>query len=298
MSKCYGQFGPISIGDCGPKSENIVDTKSITQSISTTAQNSATSTDDRTIVVQGQNIVVNGKGPQCCNALNINQTANLKMYSQNKINNDFSNQISRTVIDNIDNKIDAVMESNKGALATDTAKLKQVLKTATEKYFQNATNQNNIQALAKRTIANQNTNVVINCAEFYNSTTGKSFGPVQTDAGCNINQQFVLDSFSLNVIDNVLKNISTETAVTQVMNELKSKLKSKSEGISDIISSYMAPLIIGAIVLFIIIGVVLFFFLKSNKSIKSGPGGFSVGRIRSQYLPSSGLNIRNRYKYF
>ena len=286
MSNCYGTVGPLSIGDCGPESSNIIDTKNITKNITNSVQQSMSSNTDDTISNQTQNVNISGLNPNCCSNFTVKQLTNLKLIKQDKITNEFSSNIGRAIVNSIDNSIDAAMSSNKGTLAgADVSKLKTSMKNYVENYFESNTNKSNIAESAKKVIGNQVQNVNIQCANYINDITNKPTGPI-SPSNCNIDQTFLLDSFSQSVIDNVFKDIQNDSAVNEAMNGLKSSLVSKSEGISDVISAWMGPIIIIAIVLFIVLGIVAYFFLKSDKKI-SGPGGFSVGRIRGHHLPST-----------
>jgi hypothetical protein len=204
---------------------------------------------------------------------------------QDKITNDFSSKIGRDIINSIDNSIDAAMSSNKGTLAgADVSKLKNSMKNYVENYFESNTNKSNITESLKKVIGNQAQNVNIQCANYINDITNKPTGPI-TPSNCNIDQTFLLDSFSQSVIDNVFKDILNDSAVNEAVNGLKSSFESKTEGVSDVVGAFGMYIIIGVIAVVLVLGVVAYFFLKSDKKI-SGPG-FSVGRIRGQHLPSS-----------
>ena len=268
------------------ESSNIIDTKNITKNITNMVQQTMTTKTEDTVSNQTQNVNIIGLNPQCCSNFTVKQLTNLKLISQDKINNDFSSQIGRTIVNSIDNAVDAGLSSKKGASASaDTAKLKNSIKNYVENYFESNTNKSNIAASAKKVIGNQAQNVNIQCANYVNDVTGKPTGPI-APSNCNIDQTFLLDSFSQSVIDNVFKDILNDSAVNEAANELKSKLESKTEGVSDVIGAFGMYIVIGIIVVVLVLGVVAYFFLKSDKKI-SGPGGFSVGRIRGQHLPSS-----------
>jgi len=269
MSQCFGTLPlGISIGDCGPSSENIMDTKMLTESVSRSLNNNMVKKSTETIAAQDQTVILNGT---CCQPFNVGQKLSMKMVSMDTIENDMNTTIKNSVLSNIDNSIDAKVKSSKGALAAaDTSKLKSAIKNYVSQKFDNEDVKNSIMEKALKTIASQNQRVVINCGDYVNEATGKTTGPVK-DTSCNITQDFVLDMFSQDLVQNVMAGVTESAAVNSAVNELKTSLDSKSEGVSDVISALTGPFAIIAIA--VIVGGGLFFFM-GGKSIFTG--GFNL----------------------
>lgn len=269
MSQCFGQlpFG-ISIGDCGPSSENIMDTKMLTESVSKSLNNNLIKKSTETIAAQDQTVILNGT---CCQPFNVGQKLSMKMVSMDTIENEMNTTIKNSVLSNIDNSIDAKVKSSKGFLGSaDTSKLKSAIKNYVSQKFDNEDVKNSIMEKAQKTIASQNQKVVINCGDYVNEATGQTTGPVK-DTSCNITQDFVLDMFSQDLVQNVMAGVTESAAVNKAVNDLKSSLESKGGGLEDVVGALTGPFAI--IVAAVVIGGLLFFFM-GGKNIFTG--GFNL----------------------
>ncbi len=265
MSQCYGTFPlGISIGDCGPSSENIMDTKMLTESVSKSLNNNLIKKATENVVAQDQTVILNGS---CCQPFNVNQKLSMKVVSMDTVENEMSTTIKNSVLNNIDNSIDAQLKSKKGLLASaDTSKLKNAIKNFVSQKFENEDVKNSIMEKASATIASQDQKVIINCGDYVNEATGEPAGPIK-DTSCNINQEFVLDMFSQDMVQNVMSGIQENEAVNKAVNDLKSKMDSSSEGLSDVIGALTGPLII------LVIGAIAFFLMGGTKIFT---GGFNL----------------------
>jgi hypothetical protein len=210
---------------------------------------------------QDQTVVLIGS---CCQPFNVNQKLNMKVVSMDTVENEMSTTIKNSVLNNIDNSIDAQLKSKVGLLAAkDTSKLKNAIKNFVSQKFENEDVKNSIMEKASATIASQDQKVTINCGDYVNEATGNPAGPIK-DTSCNINQEFVLDMFSQDMVQNVMSGIQDNEAVNTAINDLVSAQDSGSEGLSDVLNALFGPLIV------IVIGIIAFFLMGGTKIFTGG----------------------------
>jgi hypothetical protein len=260
---CYATVGGLSIGDCGAKTTNVIDTTSITKSITNSVQSKRDSSTNTSIANQNQRIVIDGMGPGCCQNFNASQTMRFKSVSKSDINDQFVTNIKASVTDKIDSAISAAMSSSTSLLARDTSKLSNSVKAYIEKQFQRESVKNSIKEKANNTIASQNQEITIKCADLWNRETGQYIKPIKP-SNCDINQDFVAEAFSSDVSKTIFKDIVNDSGVMDALNELKSKHEAKGEGFSDIIGSLTGIYAVIAIVVIAVVGIAAYFLLNGG----------------------------------
>jgi hypothetical protein len=295
---CFFQAGPISIGDCGPSSENIIKNKKITQSITSTVQNTMNSSSTTGITNQTQNVNINNaRVGVCCGNITVGQSLQLKTIRKENIDVNFINNIKNSLKTDISAGLDAFMSDKREDIApASLAKMKNSIENYVENYLSNSTNQNAIRNVATKTIANQTQNVNINCAELTNEATGQVMDPLNP-GNCTINQAMVFETFAQDVVKNVFKNIGDNADVTSSVNEVASKMKTESKGLGSIISSLMSGFMIWIIVTGIVLVSLIFLGPKLINAFTGGKGiksvsakGIEVGNIRNGRLLYNRIN--------
>jgi len=289
---CFFQAGPISIGDCGPKSENLMKNTKITKSISESVKQ--TMSDNRTTGVTQQTQNVNIRGARvgvCCGNIKVGQSLKLNTIKKENIDNNFLTKIANTMKQDISAGLAAFQSDEREDIApASLAKLKNSIENHIDAYFKNSSNQAAIKNSATKTIANQTQNVNIECADLTNDVTGKVMDPLNP-GDCTINQDMVFETFAQDVVKNVFANIEDNAEVTAIVNEIKSTSKTKSKGLGSIIKSLMSGYVL--IILIVIVGIIALVIggpaiikaMTGGKGFKSiGPEGVTVANIRSGRL--------------
>jgi hypothetical protein len=286
---CFFQAGPISIGDCGPKSENIIKNTKITKSITESVKQTMNSTSTTGITNQTQNVNIRGaRVGVCCGNITVGQSLSLKTIKKENIDNNFMTKIANSMKNDIRAGLDAFQSDKREDIApASLAKLKNSIENYVDSYFSNTSKQAAIRNAATKTIANQTQNVNIECADLTNDVTGQVMDPLNP-GNCTINQDMVFETFAQDVVKNVFADIQENAEVTSAINEVKSTMKTESKGLGSIISSLMTGWVL--VVLIVIVGIIALVIggpaiikaMTGGKGFKSiGPQGATVANIRS-----------------
>jgi hypothetical protein len=294
---CYTQIGPISIGDCGPSSKNIIDTSVLNESVKEVIQNVQNDNNNVDTINQTQNVEIIDKSEYCCNTLNITQLAAGTKLIKNTAVNDLVSDMATTFENNIQNALESSQATKTGFLATkDTSKLSNELKNAVKNYFESTSSQEAISKNINETLTNQTQGVVVRCVTYPGVTPKDTFDPLIPKDKCEISQQFLVNSVVENTVQNALKAIAKDKAVVKAMNELKATQKTTSAGLE---SMWGIFIILGIVIVVAIVGFVIFSntkggeaVLASGKDISFGKGGVS---ITAPTLPKASIKTLTDY---
>jgi hypothetical protein len=295
---CYGQvLGILSFGDCGGKSESLLETNILNEAVSKTIQQASTTTGNTTILAQNQNIsIVGGPHAFCCTDFKAGQAADAQIqYSTTAINN-LVGQISQTFQNNIDAALTASQANKKGLLAgADTSKMSATIKNAIKNYFETESDQNSIVETLNTTIGTQSQNLQLICpnlAEILSlpAEARKSFSGLPK-TGCQINRDFRLNLAATTCVKNVLESIQLQTAMAEIASTLETTQKNKGEGLSDLWGIFI---IIGVVIIVGIIAFVIWTNTKGGQQVLNQGGNF-MGSFKGITPPKS--NIRTLTDY-
>ena len=255
---CIGSFGPITLGDCGSSSKVKIETSNITKNISNSIQQSVSNVSDKSIAVQNQNVSLKGS---CCKPFVVSQGLSIKQANTSKFSGDFASKTAKTMSDSINNSVDQSASQITGLLGSTVGpKLQSAIKNATLKIAQSDSFKKSIQSKMSETFGSQNQNISIDCGETI-PTPPPTNAPAQEksklgDTGCYIDQNFVFDQVTNNLMETMMSDVMEDTQLTQVVNEAKQVMKTKSSGLEDLVSAFLGPY--AMIIIAVVIGLVIF----------------------------------------
>ena len=274
---CYGSFGPISIGDCGAKSKIKVETTSVTKNISNNIQQSVSSISNKTVVNQNQNVMLKDAG-RCCFPFKVKQGLKLNQIDTTKFKGDFATNTANKMSDTISNSLDQNTKQINDLLGSTVGpNLTMAIKNAVLKVTKSDKFKNSIQTKMSETFANQGQNVVITCSESGlvqtppppPGTKDPDTGKLMPDQGCYVDQDFIFDQVTNNLMETLMKDVSEDEQVSKFSNEAKQKLELESKGLVGLVSSLTGPMMWVAIAvvvgLVLIVPLVIFAFRVKSK---------------------------------
>lgn len=272
---CLASFGPISFGDCGPKSDIKIQTTSLSKNISSSIQQSVSSVSDKTIAVQNQNINLKGT---CCNPFVVKQGLSIKQANTSKFTANFSENVAKKMVDTINNSIDQVASQVTGVLgATNGPKLTAAIKNTVAKISESSAFKSSIQSKMSEAFGSQNQNINIDCGSGdiptpppppgqINPQTGQ---PIPT-AGCYIDQNFVFDQVTNNLMETLMNQVQNDDQLNAIVNDTKQKNTTEGKGLDSLLSALTGPMAIVAVVVIVglIVAVPLLIFAFKSKVSK------------------------------
>ncbi len=275
---CYGSIGPISLGDCGPKSSMSVKTTSSVTNNLTESLKSLQSSQSSTVILQDQDVTALNKA-KCCFPLKVSQGLTAVIVDTSKMTATFKSQTSNKIVSDIKNSLQQSADTKMGLLATPAGAN---LKTAIENTLTTMNNSGKIAQIVADKVSNvlakQNQKVLIDCgnsplaAELTPNPPASSGLP---DQGCYIDQNFVFQQTANNIMESVFNSISENTDVKRAIAEVQQTQKTESAGIDAITGQFfgawsnIAMMVAGVIGLIVIIGLVVIFWPGGNKSVDS-----------------------------
>ena len=258
---CYGSFGPISIGDCGPKSSIKVETTSVTKNISNSIQQSVSSISSKTVVNQNQNVML-AEGGKCCFPFIVKQGLKLNQIDTSKFKGEFATNTAKKMADTINNSLDQNTKQINDLLGSTVGpNLSMAIKQAVEKVSKSDSFKTSIQTKMNETFANQGQNVVITCSASGLVATPKppSINPdnkqPMPDQGCYIDQNFIFDQVTNNLMETLMKDVMEDDQVSVIANEAKQKLELENKGFVSLAQAFTGPLMWVAIA--VVVGLVI-----------------------------------------
>ena len=304
---CLGSLGPISLGDCGPKSSLSVKTTSTSVNNLTESLKSLQSNTSNTVIVQEQDVTVLNKA-YCCNPLKVAQGMKAVIVDTNKMTAEFKSKTATKMVDDINNAIDQAAKTTTGVLSsTNGAALKAAVSTELTKMNNTGKIANIIAQKVSNTLAKQNQKILIDCgvSPIADQTTPKPPASAGLpDTGCYIDQNFVFQQTANNIMQSVFTSLSTTESVSKVLNKIKQDNVTENKGVEAITGQFFGAwqniimMVAGVIGLIVIIGLVVLFWPGGNKSVEAladkaiqmksaSPVGAALGAAEnavSQYL--------------
>ena len=294
---CYGSIGPISMGDCGPKSSLSVKTTSNVTNNLTESLKSLQSSKTSTAILQDQDVTALNKA-RCCFPLKVAQGLTAVIVDTNKMSATFKSQTSNKIVSDIKNSLQQSADTKLGVLATPAGAN---LKTAIENTLNTMNTSNKIANIVaekvNNTLAKQNQKVLIDCgtsslaAELTPSPPASSGLP---DQGCYIDQNFVFQQTANNIMESVFNSISQNEDVKKAIAEVQQTQKTESAGldtitgqIADVAKSAISgyTMIIIAVVAAIVLAIpILIFAFKSGGSSEAPAVAPAVETAIAQFL--------------
>lgn len=288
---CLGSIGPISLGDCGPKSSlNIKTTSSVTNNL-TESLKSLQSQQSSTTILQDQDVKVLNAA-RCCKPLKVSQGLTAVIIDTSKITAQFKSETANKITTDIKNSLDQASKLTTGVLATPAGSN---LKTAIENALTTMNNTGKIADIVGQKVSNvlakQNQAVLIDCGTslFAEEMTPKP--PVEAnlpDQGCYVDQNFVFQQTANNIMESVFNSISNNTEVKKAIAEVKQTQETESKGLDTItgqIAGVAKSLISGGVMVYVaIIAAIVLFIPLIIWAFKSGGSSSSVEAAVSQFL--------------
>ena len=272
---CLASFGPIAFGDCGPKSDIKIETTSLTKNISNSIQQSVSNVSDKTIAVQSQNVKVKGS---CCRPLVIKQGLTIKQASTSKFTANFAESTAKTMKDAISSSLDQSASQITGVLgAVNGPKLTAAIKNTVEKITNSSAFKNSIQTKLSESFGSQNQNIDIDCGSGEIPTPlpppgqkNPATGQLIPDQGCYVDQNFVFDQVTNNLMETLMNQVSQDEQLTAIANEAKQKNTTEGKGFDSLIAAFTGPMAIVAVVVVValIAAVPLLIFAFKSKVSK------------------------------
>ena len=264
---CLGSIGPISLGDCGPKSSlNVKTTSSVTNNL-TEELKTLQSQKASTVILQDQDVIALNKA-KCCFPLKVSQGLTAVIVDTSKITAQFKSETANKITTDIQNSLDQSSKITNGLLSTPAGAN---LKTAIENTLTTMNNTGKIASIVGEKVSNvlakQNQKVLIDCGTSPLAAEITPRPPAEAnmpDQGCYIDQNFVFQQTANNIMESVFNSISNNVDVKKAIAEVKQAQEVESKGLDTITGqaagvakSFIAGgtmiyiAIIGAIVLFI-----------------------------------------------
>ena len=274
---CYGSIGPISLGECGPKSSLSVKTTSSVTNNLTESLKSLQSSQSSTVILQDQDVTVLNKA-RCCFPLKVAQGLTAVIVDTSKMTATFKSETSNKIVTDIKNSLQQSADTKVGLLATPAGAN---LKTAIENTLTTMNNTGKIADIVSQKVSNvlakQNQKVLIDCGsskladELTPSPPASSGLP---DQGCYIDQNFVFQQTANNIMESVFNSISQNEDVKRAIAEVSQSQKTESAGIDAITGHFFGAyqnIIIGVVAvigIILVVGLVVLFWPGGNKSVE------------------------------
>ncbi len=279
---CYGSIGPISMGDCGPKSSvSVKMTSSVTNNL-TESLKSLQSQQSSTVIMQEQNVDVMNAA-RCCKPLKVSQGLTAIILDTSKITAQFKSQTANNIVTDIKNSLNQASQLTTGVLATPAGSN---LKTAIENALTTMNNTGKIADIVGSKITNvlakQTQRILIDCGTSpiadeltpSPSAEAKAQYPELGDQGCYIDQNFVFQQTANNIMESVFNSISNNTEVKKAIADVVQDQKTESKGLDTItgqIADVAKSLISGGVMVYVaIIAAIVLFIPLIIWAFKSG----------------------------
>lgn len=296
---CYGSIGPISIGDCGPKSKMEVKTTSNVTNNLTESLKSLQSQNSNTVIMQDQTVDFKNAS-KCCRPFKVKQGLTAIIVDTSKMTSTFKSQTQNKIVSDIKNSLQQSADTQIGLLATPAGAN---LKTAIENTLNSMVTSNKIADIVATKVTNslakQSQKITIDCGTSpiadeitpEPSAEAKASNPQLGDKGCYIDQDFVFQQTANNIMESVFNSISQNEDVKRAIAEVQQTQKTKSEGIDAItgqIADVAKSLISGYkwVIIAVIAGIVLFIplIIWGFKSGGSSEAPAAIETAISQFL--------------
>jgi hypothetical protein len=270
---CLGSFGPITLGDCGPKSTlNVKTTTNISSAINDSLK-SVSSQETKTAVIQNQDVTLLNKTSTCCSPFKVQQNFKVTIVDENKMTDSFVSQQVSKLSTELVNSLDQASKMTTGVLAgANGGSLKAAVESALNQSSVKNKMADTFRKAVKNTLAKQSQNVFINCAVDSPPPPPSSSGMI--DTGCYIDQNFAFDMTTRNIMKGVFSALSEDVQVAKALNKIKQDNVSENKGldtitgqIADVAKSFISGYTI--IIIAVIAAVVLALPLLI-KAFKSG----------------------------
>jgi len=268
---CYGTIGPISLGECGPKSSLSVKTTSSVTNNLTESLKSLQSQNSNTVIMQDQTVDFKNAA-RCCKPFKVKQGLTAIIVDTSKMSATFKSQTSNKIVSDIKNSLQQSADTKMGLLATPAGAN---LKTAIENTLSTMNNTGKIADIVASKVTNslakQSQKITIDCGTSSladeitpePSREAKAANPTLGDKGCYIDQDFVFTQTANNIMESVFNSISQNEDVKRAIAEVSQTQKTESAGIDTItgqIASVANNLISGYkwVIIAVIAGIILF----------------------------------------
>lgn len=279
---CYGSIGPISLGDCGPKSSLSVRTTSNVTNNLTESLKSLQSQNSNTVIMQDQTVDFKNAA-RCCKPFKVKQGLKAIIVDTSKMTASFKSQTQNKIVSDIKNSLQQSADTQMGILATPAGAN---LKTAIENTLNSMVTSNKIADIVANkvtsSLAKQSQKITIDCGTSpiadeitpEPSAEAKASNPELGDKGCYIDQDFVFQQTANNIMESVFNSISQNEDVKRAIAEVQQTQKTKSAGLDEITGQFfgawsnIAMVVAGVIGLVLIIGLVVLFWPGGNKSVE------------------------------
>jgi hypothetical protein len=269
---CYGSIGPISMGDCGPKSSLSVKTTSNVTNNLTESLKSLQSQNSNTVIMQDQTVDFKNAA-RCCKPFKVKQGLTAIIVDTSKMTASFKSQTSNKIVSDIKNSLQQAADTKMGVLATPAGAN---LKTAIENTLNTMNNTNKIADIVSTKVTNslakQSQKITIDCGTSpiadeitpEPSAEAKAANPTLGDKGCYIDQDFVFTQTANNIMESVFNSISQNEDVKKAIAEVVQTQKTESKGLDTItgqIAGVYKTLIAGGTIIYIVIGGLVILFI-------------------------------------
>lgn len=269
---CYGSIGPISLGECGPKSSLSVKTTSNVTNNLTESLKSLQSQNSNTVIMQDQTVDFKNAA-RCCKPFKVKQGLTAIIVDTSKMTASFKSQTQNKIVSDIKNSLQQSADTQMGLLATPAGAN---LKTAIENTLNSMVTSNKIADIVANKVTNslakQSQKITIDCGTSpiadeitpEPSAEAKAANPQLGDKGCYIDQDFVFQQTANNIMESVFNSISQNEDVKRAIAEVQQTQKTESTGIDAItgqIASVYKSLIAGGTIIYVVIGALTILFI-------------------------------------
>ena len=269
---CYGSIGPISLGECGPKSSLSVKTTSNVTNNLTESLKSLQSQNSNTVIMQDQTVDFKNAA-RCCKPFKVKQGLTAIIVDTSKMTASFKSQTQNKIVSDIKNSLQQSADTQLGVLATPAGAN---LKTAIENTLNSMVTSNKIADIVSTKVTNslakQSQKITIDCGTSpiadeitpEPSAEAKAANPTLGDKGCYIDQDFVFTQTANNIMESVFNSISQNEDVKKAIAEVQQTQKTESVGLDAItgqIAGVYKAIIAGGTMIYIVIGGLVILFI-------------------------------------
>jgi hypothetical protein len=271
---CFA-LGPLSIGDCGSKSNIKITTQSLTSNVTNSYKNTVqTRKEDFTNITRQKVKLVNYNAVAGCKNLEITQTVDVSIETNTTLSDITARDMLSNLATTINNDIEQKMEQIKSALAdVNNTELVLNAKTIITRISEDNNVINTLQEAITNSLTVTDQEIELIFGEI--KDLDKVVLEKDTSGTCKIAQDVRSKIVATATLNTLLDALNSDTQMQDIQYKLQQdqKLKSKGaiESVGDAISSIFKAifsvwgLIIVSIIVFII--VIIFVFAGSSKSV-------------------------------
>lgn len=286
---CFA-LGPLSIGDCGSKSNINITTQSLTSSVTNSYKNTVqTRKEDFTNVTRQKVRLVNYNASAGCKNLEITQTIDVSIETNTTLSDITARDMLSNLATTINNDIDQKMEQVKSALAdVNNTALIMNAKTIITRISEDNNVINTVQEAITNSLTVTDQEIELIFGEI--KDLDKVVLEKDTSGTCKIAQDVRSKIVATATLNTLLDALNSDTQMQEIQYKLEQDQKLKSKGVIESVGDFVSSIfkgfftVYGIIAVAIVIGIVLFWYFV----LKNPEGTKAVGQAATSIIKQAG----------